>query len=130
MLGELSLREGDLTAAQLLLRKAEALSKTYTANDKRKTLFTQRTLGTMASLAQVRGEWELMQSLLERLLKQQGDTPLALRMLAVAQFQQMTTRIFVAIECGDSDHFLAIRGAIRGVVQRQHDNTTTLSVNG
>lgn len=88
ILGELALQRGELTASELLFSKAETVLANYNANPDRKKSMGIKLLNDQASLAQVRGRWDQMQTILGELRKIQGDTPELCRLIGYSFFQK------------------------------------------
>lgn len=89
LLAEISLGQNAISAADLLLGKAEGLLAQYNANAERKKNLTGALLRFRAQIAEKRGNWELVQQSLVQMGQIQGETsPLLLRQMGVALFQQ------------------------------------------
>lgn len=88
LLGEISLRQRELTAAEALFDKAEALLAKYTANEERLKNLKISLYRNQAALYEVRARWTDMQSAVVKLLNTADQTPAMYRQLAVALFQQ------------------------------------------
>ena len=87
LLGGISLRQGHLTAAELLLQAAKAKLDAYDINKERKNLMQAAWLRSAISLAEIRGRWNVMLEMLTVTGKQDGETPTLLRQQGVALFQ-------------------------------------------
>lgn len=88
ILGELALQRGELTAAELLFGKTEQILANYNANPDRKKSMGIKLLNDQVALAQVRGRWDQMQTILGQLRKIEGDTPDLCRKIGFSFFQK------------------------------------------
>ena len=86
LLGEIALRQGELTAAELLLQKAETVLIDYTANEQRQKTLTIKLNKNKVALAQVRKRWDKMQEGLGVLLKLEGQNAENCRLVATSFF--------------------------------------------
>ena len=87
LLADIALRQGHLTAAELLLQAAKVKLDAYVVNKERKDLMQTAWLRTTISLAETRGRWNVMLDMLEVAGEQNGGTPTLLRQKGVALFQ-------------------------------------------
>jgi tetratricopeptide (TPR) repeat protein len=87
LLGEILLHQRYLTAADLLLQTAKAKLAAYNANPERKKMIQSAWNHNAIMLAEVRGRWETMLTLLDEVGKQDGETPMQLRQKGIALFQ-------------------------------------------
>ncbi len=89
-LGSISLRQGELTAAEALFDKAEVLLNSYSVNPERKKNLGMALYRGQIALYEVRGRWISMHNAVVKLLQLTPDKPAAAmyRQLAVAAFQQ------------------------------------------
>lgn len=85
LLGEIALNQGELTAAELLFQKASTCDVS-SVNEKRQKTLSTRILRGQARLWQSRQQWVKMQQTLSTLLKQEGETPLICRQIALSFF--------------------------------------------
>jgi tetratricopeptide (TPR) repeat protein len=88
VLGQLNLRSGNWTEAQLLFEAALAKLKTYQGNPTRKTALTRGALGGLATVARARGNWDVAQKHLEALIADDPKNVGAYQELARALFHQ------------------------------------------
>ena len=87
LLGEIALRRGELTAAELLFQKADGLLAAYQANPERQKKLSLALLKNRIALVRNRGRWAQMQELLGTLLKTEGETPENCRLIGVSFFE-------------------------------------------
>ena len=88
LLGEIALRQRELTAAEVLFEKADTLLPKYTVNEERKKNMTIALYRNQATLYEMRGRWADMQRVVINLLNTAEQKPDMYRQLAVAYFQQ------------------------------------------
>lgn len=86
LLGEIALRQGELTAAELLFQKAETVLTAYQGNEPRQKALSIKLNKNKVVLAQARQRWTQMQEALSVLLKLEGKTPENCRLIAVSFF--------------------------------------------
>ncbi|MDR2345281.1 MAG: tetratricopeptide repeat protein [Planctomycetaceae bacterium] len=86
LLGEIALRQGNLTATDLLLRKAAETVNGYSANITRKKNLTISTLRLYSTLYEVRRRWEQMEQCIDQLIQQEGQNATLLRRKGIAIF--------------------------------------------
>ena len=87
LLGEIALRRGELTVAELLFQKAETLLAAYQANPERAKKLSLTLLKDRITVARNRSRWTQMQELLGALLKAEGETPENCRLIGVSFFE-------------------------------------------
>ncbi|HBT76682.1 MAG TPA: hypothetical protein DEB39_07100, partial [Planctomycetaceae bacterium] len=88
LLAEIAIQQRNLTAAGLLLDKADTLNAAYKANPERQKNMMVNSLRHRVSLCDAREDWGTMHTCLTRLIGVQGETPLLVRQLGVCLFQQ------------------------------------------
>jgi tetratricopeptide (TPR) repeat protein len=88
LLGEISLRQRYLTAAELLLNQAAAKLQDYKVNAERKKLLQSSLLRNRISLAETRNRWDELLTVVDTAIKTEGETATLLRQKGVALFQQ------------------------------------------
>ncbi len=82
MLGQLAVRDGRVTEAELILRKADSLLSTYDKSAKQKSRLQLEICSGLASVAEDRENWEEAQKQLEALLKLDPGNAATLQRLA------------------------------------------------
>ncbi len=88
LLGEISLRQGELTAASLLFERVEKLLQSYAANPQRKKLLLISLYRNSATLAETRKKWDRMEAAIDERIALEGKTAELLRQKAIAAFWQ------------------------------------------
>ncbi|MCL2304971.1 MAG: tetratricopeptide repeat protein [Planctomycetaceae bacterium] len=88
LLAEISLRQGSLTAAELLLRQAATKVNAYTANPERKKNLSSSVHRVMTDIQEARQRWSQMETSINRQIEADGRTPELLRKKGIAVFQQ------------------------------------------
>ncbi|MDR1923022.1 MAG: tetratricopeptide repeat protein [Planctomycetaceae bacterium] len=88
LLGEISLRQRELTASELLLKHAETKLAAYSANPERKKNMTISLLRNLASLAESRNRWSEFESVIDKRIALEGESATLLRQKGIALFQQ------------------------------------------
>lgn len=86
LLGEIALRQGEFTAAELLLQKAETVLNAYQSNEPRQKILAIKLNKNKVALAQARKRWDKMQEGLGALLKLEGKTAENCRLIAMSFF--------------------------------------------
>lgn len=87
LLGEIAMRQGEMTAAELLYQKSETLLKQYQANPERQKRLNVSMQKNKVALARARSRWTQMQEALGALLKLEGETPETCRSIGFSFFQ-------------------------------------------
>jgi tetratricopeptide (TPR) repeat protein len=87
LLGGILLHQRYLTAAELLLQTAKTKLAAYNANPERKKMIQSAWNLNAIMLAEIRGRWEIMLTLLDEVGQQDGETPMQLRQSGIALFQ-------------------------------------------
>jgi len=75
LLAEIALRQGELTAGELLLGRGEEYLKNYNVNPQRQKSLYLKLLQEKLLLAQARKHWPDAQNILMEIMKQSGATP-------------------------------------------------------
>jgi tetratricopeptide (TPR) repeat protein len=88
LLGEIALRQRNLTAAELLLKQAAEKIKAYSVNANRKKLLSGSLLRVFADLYEARQRWANMEACLDERMQIDGQNATLLRQKGVAVFQQ------------------------------------------
>ena len=88
LLGEVALRSGRVTEADLLFLKAASLMKGFTESAERKKILEPGVYAGLASVAEARADWPGAQKYLEGWLQLTPDSVSAMQRLARALFQQ------------------------------------------
>lgn len=88
LLAEISLQQGELTAAELLFQKGEQVLSQYSASADRKKALTISLLRGKMNLMQLRKRWAGMQQMLANLIQIQGESPELCRLIALSFFHQ------------------------------------------
>jgi Tfp pilus assembly protein PilF len=103
LLGEISLRQRYLTAAELLLKKATDKLKSYNANAARQKQLNSSLLRNWTALAEARNRWDDMIVFIDQAVQADGETATLLRQKGVALFQQKKDdEAFVLFKKADS----------------------------
>jgi len=130
LLGEILLRQRYLTAAELLLQTAKTKLGAYNANPERKKLIQSSWNRNAIMLAEARGQWETMLTLLDEVGKLDGETPTQLRQKGIALFQlkkdaealaQFTKADTLAKTASEPDTGLPAEAAIAQLYQLRED---------
>jgi len=130
LLGEILLRQRYLTAAELLLETAKVKLADYNVNPERKELMESSWLRNAITLAETRGQWEVMLILLDRAGTQEGETPTLLRQKGIALFQlerdtealaQFTRADTLAKDSAEPDTGLPAEAALAQLYQLRGD---------
>ncbi|MDR0390671.1 MAG: tetratricopeptide repeat protein [Planctomycetaceae bacterium] len=90
LLGEISLRQRNLTAAELLLRRAHEVLNKYAANPQRKRNLTSSLLRVLSEFYEVRQRWAHMEKCIDDQIKFDGQNATFLRRKGIAIFRQTT----------------------------------------
>ena len=88
IMGDIALRERQVTAASLLYAKAASLMAKFDKSAKRKGLLQPRVYSGLASVAEARADWAGAQKQLETWLTLEPKSALAMQRLARCLFQQ------------------------------------------
>lgn len=88
LLGEIALRQRNLTAAELLLKLTAEKIRAYSVNANRKKLLSSSLLRVFADLYEARQRWAEMESCLDEKMRIDGQNAALLRQKGVAVFQQ------------------------------------------
>lgn len=88
LLGEISLRQRFLTAAELLLQQAAEKLEKFNANPDRQKQMWSSLLRNRVALAEARNRWTDMETAIDQAIKLDGETATLLRQKGVALFQQ------------------------------------------
>lgn len=88
LLGEIALKQQELTAAELLLREGENKLAAFTANAERKTQMQKMLLKSKIGLAEVRQRWSDMEKLADAAMKLEPTNAELTRQKGIALFQQ------------------------------------------
>lgn len=88
LLGEIALRQGNLTAAQLLLERGNTLADSGKLNAERKKALKLLALRNLAAIAEIRSDWNGMMNYTSQQIQLSGETAVLLRQKAAVLFQQ------------------------------------------
>jgi Tfp pilus assembly protein PilF len=88
LLGEIALRQRNLTAAELLLKQATEKLRAYSTNADRKKILSSSLLRVFADLYEARQRWAEMETCLDEKIRFDGQNATHLRQKGVAVFQQ------------------------------------------
>ncbi|MDR0392587.1 MAG: tetratricopeptide repeat protein [Planctomycetaceae bacterium] len=88
LLGEIALRQRNLTAAELLLRRADETLKGYTASPVRRKNLTSSLLRVTSDLYESRQRWAQMEQCIDSQISFDGQNATSLRRKGIAVFRQ------------------------------------------
>jgi Tfp pilus assembly protein PilF len=88
LLGEIALRQGHLTAAELLLKRADETVRNYAANPTRKKNLQSSLLRVLSDLFEARQRWTQMEQCVDEQIKLDGQNSTFLRRKGIAIFRQ------------------------------------------
>jgi Tfp pilus assembly protein PilF len=88
IMGDIALREGRITEADMLLQKASGLIAKFSKSKKRKDILQPQILGGLAAVDEARDNWSSAQKQLEAWLKLNPKSAVAMQGLARCLFQQ------------------------------------------
>jgi tetratricopeptide (TPR) repeat protein len=88
LLGEIALRQRNLTAAELLLKRAASAVEKYSASQTRKKILTSSILRVFSDLYEVRQRWAQMEKCVDEQIQFDGQNATFLRRKGIAVFRQ------------------------------------------